>query len=176
MQHARTLDLLSVDLRAVGAASVFDGPLAVVEDEARVGSRDGAIENQHVVAGGAADGRDILMQDEVSPGQHPVEEGQPTAQRSPVWAEDAVNLGARAGEIVAAVGAVAVLLVAHRPAAETRARGTSIAGWWRDGWRRHGRDHGGDSRGGCGHPRGAVALLERDLRLGQISGHLAGPL
>src|SRR5690348_4001883 len=155
MQHARTLDLLPVDLRAVGAASVFDGPLAVVEDEARVGPRDGAVENQHVVAGCAPDGRDILMQDEVSPGQHPIEEGQPTAERPPVGAEEAIHLGAAAGEIVAAVGAESVLLVAHGSTAQTRAGGTAFAGWGGDDWRRYDRDHSGDPGGGRGHPCGA---------------------
>src|SRR6185437_1282598 len=71
-QRSRAFDLLPVDLCAIGAARIFDGPLTIVKDEARMVARDSAIEDQDIVARRAANGRDILMQQETTPRQQDV--------------------------------------------------------------------------------------------------------
>src|SRR6185312_6760770 len=114
-------DLLPVDLCAIGAARIFDGPLTIVKDEARMVARDGAIEDQDIVARRAANGRDILMQQETTPRQQAIEEGQTAAQWPPIRPGDAIHLGASAREIIAAEGAETVLWIVHRATAETGA-------------------------------------------------------
>src|SRR5690242_8145080 len=101
-EHGRALDALAVDVGAVAAARVFDGPLAVVEDQPRMVARDGAIEDQHIVAGRAADRRDILMERKDASLKQPGQEDEPTAQRPPIWPQRFIHLGADAREIVAA--------------------------------------------------------------------------
>ena len=163
-EHGRALDALAVDVGAVAAARVLDGPLTVMEDEPRMVTRNGAIENQDVVARRPANSGDILMQCEYAPAQQARLEDEPAAQRPPVWPQRFIHLGADVREIVAAEGAEAIPWIADCAATEADARGAPITRRRDEGLRAGREGNGGDLGGGLGDAGSARGGPERYLR------------